>query len=417
LYGGLNNHDEIVDAILSAGMDVSAMANVGHSALLAAIKNRNKRITEILINTGAILNTKSESCFSNCFQHGNVSGEILITAIQWGDHTLIKNLVEAGADVNAFGTASPKTSSECFCIRPLTAAVIRKDFYLINYLISAGAEIDPGSDCNCKIMTTLSAAVRNQDFESVDFLLHAGANPYDVRALEEATNNFRLLQVLLTALLNRERPRNGTDSGIRALNKAMEKRDQVMARAIINSPLKYFKSIELALEGALLYDCSPGFEITRRLLISGADPNSIWGCNPYSIWKYDSYSYPSARSPLLVVIYCKSPQKVQLLLEAGAQPDKVFTCGMREIPMQRAVSYEQHEIVRKLLDHKADPNAISRTKPHDQRTPIQIAVRNRDIEMIRVLLQYNANPDAIFSEGTDCLDTPLQRACKDGSKR
>jgi hypothetical protein len=149
--------------------------------------------------------------------------------------------------------------------------------------------------------------------------------------LEEATTNFRLLQVLLAALvINRERPMNGTDAGIRALNKAMEKQDQVMARAIINSPLQYFKSIGLALEGALLYDCSPGFEITRKVLISGADPNSIW--------KYDSSTYPRVRSPLLVAIYRESPQKVQLLLEAGAQPDPPLTRGMSNTPLQLAVS-------------------------------------------------------------------------------
>jgi ankyrin repeat protein len=402
----LNNQVEIIGTILSAGMEVNAMAKVEDSALLAAIKNQHKRVTEILINAGAMLNPKSESG-SNCIQRGKASGNILITAIQLGDLTVIKNLVEAGADVNAFGNASTEPYWECSCIRPLTAAVMRKDFYLINYLISAGAVIDPGSDCDGKTMTVLSAAVRNQDFELVDFLLHAGANPYDARALEEATNNFRLLQVLLTALLNRERPRNGTDSGIRALNKAMEKQDEVMVRAIINSPLKYFKSTESALHGALLYDSGPDFEVTRMLLIpGGADPNCVW--------KYEHY--PCIRSPLFVAIGRKSPQKVQLLLEAGAEPDKALTCGMQRTPMQLAVSDKQHDIVRKLLSHKADPSAISRTAYHDHRTPIQIAVHNRDIEMVRVLLQNSANPNAAFSEITDWMNTPLQRACKDGSK-
>jgi ankyrin repeat protein len=392
-----NNHDEIVDAILSAGMDVSAMANVGHSALLAAIKNQNKRVTEILINAGAILKPKN----------GKVSGDILIAAIQWEDHALIKNLIEGGADVNAFGDSSAECyDSKCSYIRPLTAGVMRKDFYLINYLISAGAEIESSSDCYSQTMTTLSAAVRNQDFKLVDFLLRAGANPYDARALEEATNNFRLLQVLLAALLNHEEPRNGTNSGIHALDKAMEKQDQVMVRAILNSPLKYFKSIELALEGALLYDSSPDFEVTRMLLLSGADPNSVW--------EYDSY--PHFKSPLFVATSKKSPQKVQLLLDAGAQADKALTCGMPITPMQLAVSNERHDIVRKLLDHKADPNAISQIKGCDNMTPIQIAVRNRDIEMVRVLLQYNADPNAVVYESDYWLDTPLQRACKDGSK-
>jgi ankyrin repeat protein len=386
-------HVEIIDAILSAGMEVNAMAKVGHSALLEAIKNQHTRITDILINAGATLNPESSS-FPNCIQRGNTSGNILITAIQWGDHTVIKNLVEAGADVNAFGNASKETYSECSCIMPLTAAVMRKDFYLINYLISEGAEIDPGSDCDGKIMTTLSAAVRNQDFESVDFLLHAGANPYDTRALEEATNNFRLLQVLLRALLDHEEPRNGTNSGIRALNKAMQKQDQVMVRSILNSPLKHFMSIGLALEEALLYDSSPDFEITRMLLISGADPSSVWKR------KHNS-------SPLLVAVGCKSPQKVQLLLDAGAQPDQALTCGMSRTPLQLAVSNGHHDIVQKLLDHKADPNANSRTEPNDQRTAIQIAVHNRDVEMVRVLLQYNADPNAVFSERTHWLDTPF----------
>jgi ankyrin repeat protein len=394
-----NNHDEIVDAILSAGMDVNAMGKVRHSPLFAAIKNQNKRVTEILINAGAILNPKSEP-WPNCVQREKVSGNILIAAIQWGDHTLIKNLVEAGADVNAFGKTSDY-HSKCSCIRPLTAAVMKNDFDLVNYFISAGAEIDLPSDCDGKIMTTLSAAVGNQDFELVDFLLRAGANPYDAGALERATNNLRLLQVLLKALLNHEKPRNGTNSGIRALNRAMKKQDQVMVRAILNSPLKHINSIGLALKGALLFDSTPDFEVTRMLLISGADPNSAW--------KHDS-------SPLLVAVGCKSPQKVQLLLDAGAQPDQPLTFGMSKTPLQLAVSNGHHEIARKLLDHRADVNAISWTGCHANMAPIEIAVYKRDIEMVRLLLQYNADPNTVFNEGDYWLDKPLQRACKDGSK-
>jgi ankyrin repeat protein len=171
-----NSHDEIVDAIFSAGIDVNALREDRHSPLFAAIKSQNKRVTEILIRAGAILNPESES-WSGCVRRGKVSGNILIAAIQWGDHTLIKNLVEASADVNAFGNATEESFEKCSCITPLTAAVMRRDFYLINYLISAGAEVDPGCDCDPNIRTTLSAAVIDQDLELVDFLLRAGANP------------------------------------------------------------------------------------------------------------------------------------------------------------------------------------------------------------------------------------------------
>jgi ankyrin repeat protein len=60
---------------------------------------------------------------------------------------------------------------------------------------------------------------------------------------------------------------------------------------------------------------------------------------------------------------------------------------------------------------------ISRTKRHEYGSLILIAVHARDIEMVRLLLQYNADPNTAFNESNYWLDSPLQSACKDGSKQ
>jgi cytohesin len=318
---------------------------------------------------------------------------------------------------------------------------MKKDLGLLNYLISMGAvtSINNSPDYEGTRLTPLSAAVRNHDLELVHSLLRAGANPYNIRALEEAANDFRLLQALLTAFPNYDKPINCKSLGLKALNKAIKNQDQEMIKAILDSPLRSISLIANAFYAALIYNTSLNLELVCLLLRFGADPKVVWQFDGSRI----------SKSAIFVAIESNSPQKFQLLLEAGALADEGLSSRI-EMPfglIQLAVFKENRFIVQKLLEYGSNPNAVS---PSQKPTPpTQIAVRKGDIEMVRILLQYNANPNvvpptsgsyetpimtAIRNQDTEMVrillqyntklnivfsewdKTPLQMACEGGSK-
>jgi ankyrin repeat protein len=298
----------------------------------------------------------------------------------------------------------------------LTAAIMAKDSILVDYLMGEGAAVNNPPNCVATSMTPLSAAVRNRNLELVDSLIQQGADPYDPLALEEATNDIRLLQVLLKALHGCNKTSDRKGLGSRVLDKAVQKQDHEMVRAILNSPLRDIKSTNMALSQALLYDSSHNFEIIRILLNLGADPNTFW------LFPYNPLG-PRAKSALCVAIDQNNLQKVQLLLEAGAQVNRDLAGDMHFSPMQLAVSKKNQDVVRKLLDYGSNPNAVllpqdtktpdRSSQPRKNGTPVQIATENRDTEMVRLLLQYKGDPNTVFGE---MKHTPLQMASRDGSK-
>lgn len=422
-----NGWDDIVDILLSAGADVNDVF-LGETALRVAIEKKNQKTILKLIKANSLLSTEitdddDRGITSSCFYHHKVCGDPLIMAIEWGDNFVVEKLLNAGASIDALGSvAGLRRFSACECITPLTAAIMRKNLNLVDSLISRGAAVNNPPNSADTSMTPLAAAVRIQHSELMESLLQRGANPYDSLALQEATSDIRLLQVLVTALHRWNKPPDDKIIGDGALVKAMQKQDQEMILALLDSPLRDIKSFDIvscALRKALWYDSTPNFEIVHMVLSRGVDPNIVWRFKNGSGDTASTY----IRSALCVVIAWKSPGKVKVLLEAGGKANKNLTCGMYDSPMQFAASLRRQDIVRILLEDGSDPNAVALPQANkrkagdeperDNGTPLQIAVSNRDTGMIRLLLQYNGNPNAIFG---NMPHTPLQIASRDGSK-
>ncbi|RDL41644.1 uncharacterized protein BP5553_01623 [Venustampulla echinocandica] len=468
--------DEVADALCSAGADINAIP------LLLAIRKKNKRIVRNLISAGARLNTESK-CLS-CYGYHKVSGNILISAIEWGDRTVIEDLLQAGANIDALGTYSERWITKCCfnsnmtplaaailakdsnlvrylisagaavnfprdcmptCIgvTPLVAAILTNDSNLVRYLISAGAAINIPPDCmpNGNGITPLVAAIEQKDldlvkyliyegaeinslsgfmgnndtyvtplaaatsigyFEVADSLIQAGANPYDDRALTAATNDLKLLQLLLTALHNWDQPSDRCQIGGRALYEAVWNNDQVMVRAILDSPLRdKISTIWLSfLLRNVICNHYRNLSIVRILIMSIADLN-------LALPSEEGHNFASS---LWEAVEHGNRQVVEILLEAGAHPD-IATCDIAYSPMQHAVIKGNQDIVQIFLDHGSNPDAAL---PHrNKSTPIPIAVDNQDMKMLRILLQYNYNPKTVFD---DMKHTPLQTAARDGNK-
>lgn len=133
------------------------------------------------------------------------------------------------------------------------------------------------------------------------------------------------------------------------------------------------------------------------------------------------------RSPLQRAIWKKSLPVVKLLVEHGADPNAV--------ELENAV-YEPDSIVLYLLDHGAKPahgvlwnavylrkhkvalKALERGADVDEEfpagTPLTGAVDNRDLAMVRVLLAHCADPD---SETNHSDGSPIDHARKRGEKK
>jgi ankyrin repeat protein len=339
-------------------------------------------------------------------------------AIEWGDDFVVEKLLDAGASMDALGD-SGRLGGPCCCIVPLTAAITSGNLILVNTLLSRGAAINPPGFA-WRSMTPLAAAIESQNSDLVETLISKGANPYDRRALEEATSNSRLLYILLTALHSWNEPPDDEEVGDEALASAMEKQDQEIIRALLDSSLMRINPIRRlswALRWALEHGSTPNLEIIRMVLGHGADPNTVWEFDA------DDNNNIFLSSALCMVIKRNNLEQLKILLDAGGKPDSNLTCGMYDSPMQFAASCRRVDIVRILLKAGSDPNVVAVPKENvrkrwdsperDNGTPLQIAVSNQDIETIRLLKQYNGNPNRIFG---NMPHTPLQMASRDGSK-
>ncbi|KAH8782231.1 ankyrin repeat-containing domain protein [Hyaloscypha sp. PMI_1271] len=355
----LKEHDDIADTLLLAGADVNAFYS-GRPALMIAIEGKHRKMVLKLIDANSILSTETEddeSIYSNCVDYHEVAGDPLIMAIEWDDDFVVEKLLDAGASMDALGH---------------------------------------------------SAAIRSQNSDLVETLISKGANPYDRHALKEAT-----------ALHSWNEPPDDEEVGDEALASAMEKQDREIIRALLDSSLMRINPIRRlsqALLRALDHVSTPNLEIIRMVLGHGADPNTVWKFNVYNNDIFFS-------SPLCTAIKWNNLEQLKILLDAGGKPDSNLTCGMYDSPMQFAASCRRVDMVRILLEAGSDPNVVAVPKENvrkwddlpkrDNGTPLQIAVSNQDIETIRLLQQYNGNPNGIFG---NMPHTPLQMACRDGSK-
>ena len=94
----------------------------------------------------------------------------------------------------------------------------------------------------------------------------------------------------------------------------------------------------------------------------------------------------------------------QYLINAGARVNSPSQNKMKVAPLHSATAGSHTELVKLLLEHGADPNALQ----EGGFTPLHAAAQNGDVETIRTLLFYGADADAKSDEGR----TPLDYAMK-----
>jgi ankyrin repeat protein len=183
----------VVRSLLQIGADVDAK-DLGHG-LMVATKADQEEVAVILIDAGADVNVHSwppgpgppliEALkrrnpvlvrrLLNLDVHIRYNrGLALRLATEWGDYSIIEDLIFAGADVNGIGDEAP-----------LAIAIRKNDAVLIQLLLAAGADVNNPSARRTG-RTALKAAVTNGGIDVVRSLFVEGADPDDSGALLEA---------------------------------------------------------------------------------------------------------------------------------------------------------------------------------------------------------------------------------------
>lgn len=132
------------------------------SLLMEALQTRNSNLVWSILEADADVNYSTESRWFSGYPE-----TAILEAARWGDHTILEDLIDRGADVNASVV--------------LTVSVKRKDTSLVKVLLDAGANVN--DDLSKKAGTSaLKEAVRNSDIEMTELLLAHGADPNDSNA-------------------------------------------------------------------------------------------------------------------------------------------------------------------------------------------------------------------------------------------
>lgn len=99
------------------------------------------------------------------------------------------------------------------------------------------------------------------------------------------------------------------------------------------------------------------------------------------------------------------PEAARLLLEHGADPHAVSTTFGNVTPLHSAAAARNGEAVRALLDAGADPNA----RQQGGFTAIHAAAQNGDIEMVDVLLARGADPTLAADDGRTAAELAAEK--------
>jgi ankyrin repeat protein len=367
------------------------------------------------------------------------AADAVTDAVTRGDHQAVRALVAKKADVNlssADGTtalmvaaergdqeavtlllgagANPRAANR-YGVTPLALAATKGDAATIQALVKAGA--DPKA-ANGDGETALMSAARSGNVAAVKMLIALGADPNAKEGWLEQTalmwaaagNSAPVVQALVEsgAQVN---VRSKTLPGQQPRPKGQQ--DTAFQSAHSNFPRGGFTPLIFAAQ----YNAIDG---AKALLDHGADIN---------------LADPDGITPLMMAILNGNYDFANVLVQRGADVTKADRSGRtalyfatdmhtlewlfsRPTP-QPTGELDSPDIVKVLLDHKANPNVRTTARGfllhHDSpgnslliagSTPFMKAATTSDLKLMKLLLEYGANPNITTANHT----TPLMAA-------
>lgn len=348
----MNAHKTMVELLINRGADVNARGSAGGSALLTATGAGYQAVVEVLLAHKAdanaqytkVNNEKTALDLAANLGHLNLVNLLLATganpnlkdsegraslnyAIANGSPEIVKALLTAGADV-ALEDSGGRTV--------LSYAAERITPSATKLLLDAKADPNGG-----KMDPPLFTAIRQGNTNTLELLLRAGANANQPRAVD-----FQIQGSGFNA------PQGGTVSPLRFA--ILQNKPEAV------SLLLRFKADPNADDGwwfgePLMFDALPHLDILQAMLDAGADPNPPIKIKPNR--------NDRGVSPLMTVmgssLYQNPASNVaaaRMLLAHGANPN--FKDQFGQTALHYAVQMGNSELVKLLLDNKADPNAV-----------------------------------------------------------
>ncbi len=272
---------------------------------------------------------------------------------------------------------------------PLENAAINGQIKVAAFLL------DHGADVNARGGTALFAATGAGNRAMVEFLLAHGADVNAINNSQQQTPLFMAVQkgfaAVTEVLLANKADVNARDSeGGTPLFSAAQRGDlkiiQMLLAAGANVNLQDNNG-----ESVLNYTIKTSPEMVQALLAAGVNPNS---------------ENKDGRSPLSYATERDTPQVVKLLLDAKADPN----AGRLDAPLLCAIHKQNAAAVEFLLQAGAYPNAKTMINwpvsfgggyyPSGTKvTPMFLAALTKQLSLVQMLLKFKADPNDSQTDG------------------
>ncbi|KMP07087.1 ankyrin-1 [Coccidioides immitis RMSCC 2394] len=362
----------------------------GPHLLAAAMKKRNTELFHHLLRSGVAVNEiKQQGLKGEDAEHRTVLSE----AVDTGDCLIIRELIYAGAELNAKGLYSDGA--------PLSLAVENGDVAIINILIEAGADIN-APHATLSGSSALFEAVWKGSLLLVQKLLDHGAN-IDEAALVAAV--FRPTSILLLLLQTHQARYRIIPHGYgcEALQLAIteNQRDKTEALLKFGVQVNWIARAKPGLKRYLLLEAKLHYGLSALgVAVEGMghiDPFIVTLIlnSPNSKINALAKTQPS-RTGLDLAIEQNSVPAVGELIKLGADVNKAATQDLRRTPLQLAAETSSFDVVQLLLHHGAKVNAPAFITYGA--TALQLASIRGNIEMAQLLLEAGAEVNALPAE-------------------
>ncbi len=108
--------------------------------------------------------------------------------------------------------------------------------------------------------------------------------------------------------------------------------------------------------------------------------------------------------PLGLACFYGHVETAKYLINAGARVNSPSQNKMKAAPLHSAAAGRHSELVKLLLEHAADPNALQ----EGGFTPLHAAAQNGDVESVQLLIFYGADADVKSCKGKTPLDYAME---------
>jgi ankyrin repeat protein len=377
---------DIANLLLDASAPLNEKYNGGETVLLTVLRNGQMDLAH------DILKRKPELDIQN-----DQGQNALLLAVRRDDHELVKELLDSEANINLIGKDGYSA---------LMLAIQRRDTEMARFLLSKNADFNAidGNDS-----TPLMMAGESGSIELVKELLAKGANPEakdrnGKTVLDRAMDlkQTDVVQFLMGRASAGEKTAKATP-GYRELLAAMWAKDIGQFKKLLE------QGADVNARGpngrTILMDATDHFflDFVRLLIEKGADVNAAdsSGATAASLAHHPDYiavltkagakappnpnaaSKPDKWRDLEAAVRKGDAAKVDGLLKQEVDPNRP---GVMWPLIVRAAEKGQTDIIRALLDHKADVNA----KGYNNWTALMEAAGNGHLDTMKLLLEKGA---------------------------